>query len=127
MTSVYAAEPAQTRVGGHFFYILDLLEKNVYYSNVICNHMPLSEDERRSYLLGMKIMGDFGAAIAVPVVAFVLVGKWLQTKYGFEPFGIIGGFLFAIVMSTITIRKKVKWYAAEYAALKTPESLTKKK
>jgi F0F1-type ATP synthase assembly protein I len=89
--------------------------------------MPLSEDERRSYLLGMKIMGDFGAAIAFPVVAFVLVGKWLQTKYGFEPFGIIGGFLIAIVMSVITIRKKVKWYSAEYASLKTPESLSKKK
>ena len=72
-------------------------------------------------------MGDFGAAIAFPVIVFVLVGKWLQTKYGFAPFGIIGGFLFAIVMSTITIRKKVKWYAAEYASLKTPESLSKKK
>lgn len=89
--------------------------------------MPLSEDERRSYLLGIKIMGDFGAAIAIPVVALVLVGKWLQTKYGFAPFGIIGGFLIAATVSIITIRKKVKWYSTEYNSLKTPESLSKKK
>lgn len=89
--------------------------------------MPLSEDERRSYLLGIKIMGDFGAAIAIPVVAFVLVGKWLQTKYGFAPFGIIGGFLIAATVSVITIRRKVRWYAAEYKSLKTPESVSKKK
>ena len=79
--------------------------------------MALSESERRSYLLGLKIMGDFGAAIAVPVVLFVLVGKWIQTKFGFAPFGVIIGFLIAAAISVRMIRQKTKWYAAEYKAL----------
>lgn len=87
--------------------------------------MPLSEADRRSYLLGIKIMGDFGASIALPVVAFVLAGKWLQTKFGFAPFGIMGGFVIAAVISTLIIRRKAKWYAAEYKALETPDSKNK--
>ena len=82
--------------------------------------MPLTEDERRSYMLGFKIMGDFGAVIAVPVVLCVLAGKWLQQKYGFAPFGILGGFVLAAAISYVTIRRKIKWYAAEYKSLKTP-------
>lgn len=73
-------------------------------------------------MLGLRIVGDFGATIAVPVVVFVLIGKWLQTKYGFEPYGIIGGFLFALTTSALSIRKKVKWYAAEYSSLEVPHT-----
>lgn len=83
--------------------------------------MALSEMDRRSYLLGIKIMGDFGATIAVPVVLFVLLGKWLQNKYDFAPFGIIGAFVVAAALSAYIIRRKAKWYAAEYKALETPK------
>lgn len=83
--------------------------------------MALSEMDRRSYLLGIKIMGDFGVAIAVPVVLFVLAGKWLQTRFDFAPFGIIGGFVIAAALSALIIRRKAKWYAAEYKALETPK------
>ncbi len=89
--------------------------------------MSFSEDERRSYLLGFKIMGDFGAAIAVPVIIFVLIGKLLQQKFGFAPFGIIGGFLIAAAISFFSIRRKIRWYDAEYKSLKTPQSVFKKK
>ncbi|OGH63342.1 MAG: hypothetical protein A2848_00825 [Candidatus Magasanikbacteria bacterium RIFCSPHIGHO2_01_FULL_50_8] len=82
--------------------------------------MAFTEMDRRSYLLGFKIMGDFGAAIAVPVVLFVLAGKWLQEKFDFAPFGILGGFIIAALLSTLIIRRKAKWYAAEYKALETP-------
>lgn len=81
----------------------------------------MKESERRSYLLGLKIMGDFGASIAAPVVAFVLAGKWLQNKYGFEPFGVIIGFLLAATISVIIIRRKTKWYEAEYKSLQKPD------
>ena len=82
--------------------------------------MAFTEMDRRSYLLGFKIMGDFGAAIAVPLVLFVLAGKWLQEKFDFAPFGILGGFIIAALLSTLIIRRKAKWYAAEYKALETP-------
>ena len=81
--------------------------------------MPLSESDRRSYLLGVRIMGDFGATIAVPVVGCVLIGKWFQDKYHWAPFGVVVGFLIAAYISTRIIRKKVKWYAAEYKAIES--------
>lgn len=83
--------------------------------------MLLTENDRRSYLLGLRIAGDFGAAIAVPVVVFVLAGKWLQTRFGFAPYGIISGFVLSATVSAIIIRRRVAWYACEYRAIKTPE------
>ena len=84
--------------------------------------MSFTDSDRRSYMLGLKIMGDFGASIAVPVVAFVLAGKWLQNKFHFAPFGIIVGFVLAAALSTMLIRRKAAWYAAEYKTLETPHT-----
>ncbi len=81
--------------------------------------MPFTENDRRSYLLGLRIMGDFGASIAVPVIIFVLIGKWLQTKYGGAPFGVVIGFVLSAALSARIIRRKTKWYAAEYKALES--------
>ncbi len=67
-------------------------------------------------------MGDFGASIAAPVVLFVLAGKWLQEKFHFAPFGIIIGFALAATISTLIIRRKAAWYAAEYKTLETPHA-----
>ena len=89
--------------------------------------MSSPESDRRSYLLGLKIMGDFGASIAVPVVVLVLIGKWLQEKYHFAPFGIIGGFLIAAAITVYIIRKKAAWYAAEYKSLQTPSASATRK
>ncbi|MCX6781072.1 MAG: AtpZ/AtpI family protein [Candidatus Magasanikbacteria bacterium] len=95
------------------------LEKSCIISLLISCHMQLSERSRRSYLLGLKIASDFGASIAIPVVAFVVLGKWLQQKYGFAPYGIIGGFVVAATLTTTILRRKVRWYAAEYKALES--------
>lgn len=84
--------------------------------------MVLNESDRRSYLLGLKIMSDFGANIAVPAVAFALAGKWLQNKFDFAPFGIIGGLIIAAAISVYIIRRKATWYAAEYKKLETPHA-----
>ncbi|MFA5813502.1 MAG: AtpZ/AtpI family protein [Patescibacteria group bacterium] len=59
-------------------------------------------------------MGDFGATIAVPVVLFVLIGKWLDGKYGTEPWVTILGFVLAAALSAWTIWKKAKRYGREY-------------
>lgn len=79
--------------------------------------MRLTEMDRRSYLLGIKIAGDFGISIAVPVVLFVLIGRWLQEKFSVAPYGIIIGFVLAAVLSAFLIKRKAKWYAAEYKSL----------
>lgn len=80
-----------------------------------------NESRRRSYLLGTKIAGDFGASIAVPAVVLVILGKWLQTKYDFAPYGIIVGFVLAAVLSGVLIYRRAKWYACEYKGISTKE------
>lgn len=82
--------------------------------------MPLSENDRRSYLLGLQIAGDFGVSIAVPVVVFVLAGKWLQNRFDFAPYGTIVGFVLAATVSALVIRRRAAWYACEYRAIETP-------
>ncbi len=32
-------------------------------------------------MMGLKIVGDFGASIAAPVILFVWIGQWLDEKY----------------------------------------------
>lgn len=68
-------------------------------------------------LMGLRIVGDFGATIAVPIILFVLAGQWLEGKYGYAPWFTIGGFVLAAVLSGKLIYKKAKQYGKEYEQL----------
>lgn len=65
-------------------------------------------------LLGLRIVGDFGATIAVPVVVFVLIGQWLDEKYSKSPWFTIIAFALAALVSGKIIYKKAKEYGKEY-------------
>lgn len=49
---------------------------------------------------------EFGADIAIPLIIFVLLGKWLETKYNTKLFIIVGIFL-ALGTSTYIIGKTI--------------------
>ena len=72
---------------------------------------------REYYLFAFKIMGDFGASIAVPVVLFVLIGQYLDGKYDKSPLFTILGFVLAALVSGKMIYKKAKIYGEEYGKL----------
>lgn len=82
------------------------------------------ERERRYILLGLRLTADFGAVIAVPVVALAVFGKWLDRRYGTWPCLTIAGFVVAAAISTVIIRRKARAYAAEYQALIDSEKKT---
>lgn len=75
------------------------------------------DSDRKYYLFAIKIIGDFGGAIAIPVIAFVLVGDYLENRYNFAPWGIIGGFALAALVSAKIIYRKAKEYGSEYEKL----------
>ncbi len=50
---------------------------------------------------------EFGIMLALPLILFVLAGKWLDAKYNQKFFVIIGLFL-AIGLSSYMIYKKIK-------------------
>lgn len=72
---------------------------------------------REYYMFAFKIMGDFGATIAVPVVLFVLIGQYLDGRYGKSPLFTVVGFALAAFISGKMIYKKAKLYGAEYKKL----------
>ncbi len=70
--------------------------------------------DRRYYLFALRIIEDFGASIAVPVVVFVLFGQWLDGKYEKGPWFTVIAFALAAVLSGKMIYKKAKRYGKDY-------------
>ncbi len=56
------------------------------------------------------IAGDFAFLIAVPLLIFIYLGKWLDGKYNTNYFVIIG-ILAALLMSSVSIYKRIKTIA----------------
>lgn len=64
--------------------------------------------------MGLRIVGDFGASIAVPVIVFVLIGQWLDGRYEKTPLFTVIAFILAALVSAKMIYRKSKQYGEEY-------------
>lgn len=73
-----------------------------------------SDKDRKYIMMGLRIIGDFGVTIAVPAVVFVLIGQWLDGKYGMSPWFTILGFVLAALITAKIIYRKAKAYGEEY-------------
>ena len=82
---------------------------------------PGQNRERQYMMLGLRIIGDFGATIAVPVVLLSLLGKWMDAKYGTKPYFLIAGFAVAATVSSIMIVRKAKAYGKMYQDIDPPK------
>lgn len=78
--------------------------------------------DRRYILLAVRIMGEFGASIAVPVVALALLGKKLDAAYGTAPYLRISGFVIAAIITAAIINKRARDFGKEYEALGKEEA-----
>jgi hypothetical protein len=74
-------------------------------------------NDREYMLFGLRIVGDFGVSIAVPVVVLALLGKRLDAAWGTAPLMLVIGFLAAAGISALMIRKKAVAYGKEYQRL----------
>ena len=75
------------------------------------------QSDSQYWMFGMRIVGEFGGLIAIPVVLFVLAGRWLDGRWGTKPVFIIVGFVIAAVVSGIMVWKRAKEVAEEYQKL----------
>ena len=73
--------------------------------------------DRQYYLLGLKIAGDFGVAIATPVVVFAYVGRWLDGRWGGGWRFTVIAFVVSALLSGLIIYRKAKKYGEEYQKL----------
>ncbi len=84
--------------------------------------MTTKDSKDRKYaILAMKIAGDFGATLAVPVVLLVLLAQWLQGRYDFGIWIIILAFAVAALISGNSIFKKAKYYSKRYQDIEKEE------
>ena len=78
------------------------------------DNQPQKTNNYRYQLFAFKMLGDFGVSIAAPVVVFVLLGQYLDGKYGKSPLFTILGFVLAALLTAKIIYKKAKVYGEEY-------------
>lgn len=76
-----------------------------------------AENNRQYYMFAMRIVSDFGATIAVPVVVFVLIGQRLDHTYHTSILFTACGFIMAALISGFAIYRKAKRYGQEYESL----------
>ena len=84
---------------------------------MIENPKKADKSDRKYYLFALRIVGDFGVSIAVPVVILALIGQRMDEKYGTAPLYLILGFVVAALLSGRIIYKKAKKYGEEYQKL----------
>ncbi|HSR88987.1 MAG TPA: AtpZ/AtpI family protein [Candidatus Udaeobacter sp.] len=75
---------------------------------------PNKTNSGQYQLFAFKMLGDFGASIAIPVVVFVLIGQYIDEKYSKSPLFTILGFVLAALSSAKIIYRKAKIYGEEY-------------
>lgn len=90
--------------------------------------MPLfaSEQDRKYAMFGLRIVGDFGASIAIPVVVLVWLAQRLEIKFGHAPYLTIIAFVVAAAFSGWSVYSKAKTYAVEYQKLNEAVAKVKK-
>lgn len=86
--------------------------------------LPKDPKERKYTLLGLRIAGDFGASIAIPIIIFVIVGQKIDARYGISPWATITGFVIAAIMSGRSIYRKAKQYGRQYDELNKDKEST---
>jgi len=81
--------------------------------------------DRKYVMLAFRIIGEFGAVIAVPVVVLALLGKHLDERFGTGPWLRAAGFVLAAIITSAIIYRRAKHYGKEYAALDKKEEPNK--
>lgn len=77
-------------------------------------------------MFGIRIVGEFGGLIAIPVVVLVLLGRWLDGRWETKPWMTIVAFILAAIISGFMVWRRTKEVAREYQKLiKNDESRIK--
>lgn len=87
---------------------------------------PVPTTDREYILFGLRMVGEFGASIAVPVVVLAVIGQKLDDRWGTGWLCTILGFVLAALISAKIVHKKAKRAGVEYQALINTEKNIKK-
>ena len=81
--------------------------------------MGKTDGTRAYYLFGLRIVGDFGATIALPAVAAAWFGTRLDAKWGSKPYALAACVFAALLVTAVIVRRKAVSYGKQYQQLIT--------
>jgi len=84
----------------------------------------MQDNDRRYALLAGKILGEFGATIAIPAVAAAWLGKRLDAANGTAPHYLMLCLAAAFIVTAVHISRRARAYGKEYDALDTKRVTT---
>ncbi len=67
-----------------------------------------SSNNPPSALKTLGSLGNLGFQIAIPLVIFVLLGQWLDERYGTSPGFLLGGIAISLIATTLAMIRKIK-------------------
>ena len=79
--------------------------------------MGKNRSDNAYYLLGLRVLADFGATIAIPAVAASLLGARLDAAWGSKPYATLSFLALAFVLTAALIRRKAAVYGKLYQEL----------
>lgn len=79
--------------------------------------LPTDPIERKSYIMGLQIAGDFGIVIALPIIIFVLIGRAIDAHYHTGLWGTGSAFVLAAILSGKILYGKAQYYSEQYKKL----------
>lgn len=77
----------------------------------------MQDNDRRYAILATKILGEFGAAIAMPAVAAAMLGKRFDAAHGTAPRYTAICLVTAFIVTAFYISRRARAYGREYEAL----------
>ncbi len=87
--------------------------------------MPIVDPKDRKYIVfGLNVASNFAIIIALPVVLFVAIGRWIDSRQNTSPRYTILAFLFAAVVSGHGVYRRAKEYGKKYESLLKSEQKT---
>lgn len=78
-------------------------------------------NDREYYLFALRIVGDFGVSLAIPVIGFALLGRYLDKILDTGHWLLVLGFVLAAIISGLIIYRKAGTYGAEFQSLTSPK------
>lgn len=67
----------------------------------------MAQRESSTVWVVLELAGTIGFTIAVPLVFFALVGRWMDRQYDTSPLFLLSGIILSLVITTVALARKM--------------------
>lgn len=70
--------------------------------------MTPQSNRKKGIFDALSLIGHLGFHIAIPLVVFALIGRWLDKAINASPWFLITGIVLSLIVSSVTIGKRIR-------------------